>query len=100
LSQPSTPRSLDERLAARPHLRRRFEVILEVAERDATSGCTADEAEAHVREQVRALGQELLQGWAGEATEQAVRRVLAEQAHAVRHGKKNYTGIRPTGGSR
>lgn len=95
-SPPSTPRTLEERLAVRPHLRRRFEVILELAERDAASGCTADEAEAHVREQVRALGQELLQGWAAEATEAATRRVLAEQPRATRHGKKNSTGIRPT----
>ena len=91
LAKPSLspiPRSLEQRLAARPRLRRRIEAILAVAERDATSGCTADEAEAHVREQVRALGQELLQGWAGEATEAATARVLAEQPQATRHGKK------------
>ena len=74
LSIPSPTRSLEERLAARPGLRRRVEAILDVAERDGASGCTADEAEAHAIEQVRALGLELMQGWAAEATEVATKR--------------------------
>lgn len=90
LSESSIPTSasLEQRLILRPDLRRRIEAILDVAERDATSGCTADEAEAHVIEQVRALGHELLQGWAAEATQAATQRVLAAQARAVRHGTK------------
>ena len=89
-------RSLDERLAARPQLRQRFERILDIVERDGQSGCTADEAELRVRDQIRALAQEVLQHWAEEAAAVATASVRQGRPQAIRHAKKKSTGTAPS----
>lgn len=85
-------RSLDERLARRPHLRQRFEQILDIVERDSQTDCTADQAELRVRDQTRALAQEVLQHWAAEAAESATAQARQEHPQAVGHAKKKFTG--------
>jgi len=89
-------RSLERRLAAHPPLRRRVEALLDIVEHDIASGCTADEAETHVREQLRALGQESLQHWADGANAQAEAHLRTQQPQARTHRKKNSTGRAPT----
>ena len=96
VGEPARALTLGQRLAARPQLRQRVETILDVLEQDLASGVTADQAEAHAREQVRALGQELLQDWAGRSAEQAARRARTEHPQAIQHRKKNSTGIPPS----
>jgi hypothetical protein len=92
--------TLEQRLAARPHLRQRIETILDTLERDIANGVTADEAEAHAREQVRALGQELLQDWAGRSAQQAATRAAAQHPQSIKHRKKNSSGIAPSASSK
>jgi len=89
-------RSLEQRLAAHPPLRRRVEALLDIVEQDIVSGCTADEAETHVREQLRVLGQESLQHWAEGANAQAEADLRAQHPQARAHRKKNSTGSPPT----
>jgi len=83
------------RLAARltqyPELLARFEEILSVAENEQGTANTADEAEELAFEQVRQLGQELLQTWATRKHERVTRAYDARQDHR-RKGKKNSTG--------
>ncbi len=64
------------RLAARlthyPELRARFEEILAMVENEQADTFTADEAEERAFEQVRRLGQEVLQSWAERKHERLV----------------------------
>ena len=82
---------LAARLAQYPELRARFEEILAVAENERADANTADEAEERAVEQVRRLGQELMQSWA----ERKHQRVISEydaRTDYRRKGKKNSTG--------
>ena len=82
---------LAARLAQYPELRARFEEILAVAENERGDANTADEAEERAVEQVRCLGQELMQSWATRKQERLVREYDARRDHR-RRGKKNSTG--------
>jgi len=57
-------RSLEEQLAEHPKLRARFEQLLELVANEREEVLRADEAEQRVDQQVRSLGQEVLQEWA------------------------------------
>ena len=57
-------RALEERLQAHPNLRERFYQILNIAEDAEGKIDKADEAEERVIEELRRLGQEVLQDWA------------------------------------
>ena len=57
-------RTLEERLQAHPHLRDRIHQILSIAEDAEGKIDKADEAEERVIEELRKLGQEVLQNWA------------------------------------
>jgi hypothetical protein len=82
---------LAARLAQYPELRARFEEILAVAENERGDANTADEAEERAVEQVRRLGQELMQTWAERKQERVAREYDARGDHR-RRGKKNSTG--------
>ena len=97
VGEQAAARSLDQRLAAHPPLRQRVEAILDIVERDIQDGGTADEAELRVRDQTRALAQEVLQCWAGGAATHATQHALAHEPHAIRHAKKKSAGTRPSG---
>ncbi|MCA1850408.1 MAG: hypothetical protein LC672_05030, partial [Acidobacteria bacterium] len=61
-----------QRLAQYPDLQARFEEILAVVENEQGDTFTADEAEERAFEQVRRLGQEVLQHWAERKHERLV----------------------------
>jgi hypothetical protein len=78
------------KLEEHPHLRKRFEEILNVAESDDI--VTADEAEERAIEETRKLGQEMLHGWAIRKHSKQIRKVMEEHPEAKRQGKKNSIG--------
>jgi vacuolar-type H+-ATPase subunit E/Vma4 len=82
---------LAARLAEFPELRARFEEILSVAENARGDANTADEAEERAVEQVRRLGQELMQTWAERKQQRLVGEYDARR-ELRRKGKKNSTG--------
>jgi hypothetical protein len=79
------------RLTQYPDLLTRFEEILAVAENEDGQANTADEAEELAFEQVRQLGQELLQSWAVRKHEHLTHEYDARPAYR-RKGKKNSAG--------
>lgn len=90
-------RSIDERLQDNPVLRKRLESILDLAENAHGEFNTADEAEERAIEELRRLGNELLQEWAVNQEKRAVDDLGKSGDRPVGHGKKNSTGKRPTG---
>jgi hypothetical protein len=82
---------LAARLAQYPELRARFEEILAVAENERGDANTADEAEERAVEQVRRLGQELMQSWAERKHARVVREDDARRDQR-RKGKKKPAG--------
>ena len=65
-------RSLDQRFANRPQLRRRLLGIADLIDQAIAEGCTADEAEARAIDQIRQLGNEVLTDWAEKSEQDAV----------------------------
>lgn len=90
-------KSLEERLAAHPRLRQRVEKLVDLVESSAGDVVLADEAERRVIEEVRQLGQDVLQGWSEREAEQAVQRARSQRAAVKGHGKKNAGGTRHLG---
>jgi len=80
-------RSLEERLAEHPKLRLRFEELLALVENEAGTVVRADAAEAQVDQQLRGLGQEVLQEWA-EAQAARQERAWSARAGVSRKEKK------------
>jgi hypothetical protein len=80
-----------ERLAQYPELQDRFEEILALVENERGDANTADEAEERAVEQVRRLGQELMQSWAERKHERLVQEYDTRR-DTRRKGKKNSTG--------
>ena len=90
--------SLEERLSAHPHLRDRFYQILRIAEDSEGRIDKADEAEQRVIDELRRLGQEVLQDWAVSKEKQRVEELKSDSdKKVVGHGKKNSTGTRRSG---
>jgi vacuolar-type H+-ATPase subunit B/Vma2 len=89
-------RSLEERLQDNPTLRKRLESILDIAENAHGEFKTADEAEERAIEELRRLGNELLQEWAVNQEKKVVEDLGRQTDHPVGHGKKNSTGKRHT----
>lgn len=89
---------LVRKLVAHPAIRERLVSLLGVVE-DADGDCKlADDAELRLTQEIRRMGQELMQVWAEgqvRATEQEQRR--GGRAH--REGKKNSAGTPPSGTS-
>jgi hypothetical protein len=81
-----------KRLEEQPHLRKRFEEILSVAENDDI--ITADAAEERAIEETRKLGQEMLQEWAMKQHNKQIHKALENHLGAKRQGKKNSIGNR------
>ena len=87
-------RTIEERLQAHPHLRDRIFQILSIAEDAEGKIDKADEAEERVIEELRKLGQEVLQDWAIGKEKQKVEQMEKELDREIRgHGKKNSAGI-------
>lgn len=79
--------TLEERLREYPELRARFEAMLAVVENAAGDIVKADEAEQRVIEELRALGQSALQGWA-ERKQRRVQKQSEQQVGVTRKVKK------------
>jgi len=100
----STPlRPEDERLLVRlkkhPQLRGRIERLVDLVEDVGDDLRKADEAERRVIEEVRRLGQEVLEGWAeGQVTKRAEE--LDRTSGVWREGKKNCAGTAPSATSK
>ena len=90
-------RTLEERLQDNPILRERLESILDLAENTHGEFNTADEAEERAIEELRGLGNELLQEWALNQEKRVIDELGPQGNRPVGHGKKNSTGKRPTG---
>jgi len=91
-------RSLEERLNAHPHLRERVDQLLGIVEDTEGDLEKADEAERRVIEELRRLGQEVLQDWAVSKEKQKVEELRnASDRKVAGHGKKNSTGTRRSG---
>lgn len=91
-------RSLEERFNAHPHLRERFYQILSIAEDSEGNIDKADDAEQRVIDELRRLGQEVLQDWAGRKEKQKTEELKSASDHkVVGHGKKKSIGTRRSG---
>lgn len=88
-------RSFEERLKAHPRLRDRIHQILSIAEDSEGKIDKADEAEQHVIDELRRLGQEVLQEWAVRKEREKVEQLKGSPDRKVEgHGKKKSPGIR------
>lgn len=81
-------RSLDDRFAKDPLMRERMHQIADMRDQLIAGGCSLDEVEARVVEQIRLLGQELLGVVAQSKADETSRRARSEHPEAVRDIKK------------
>jgi len=82
-------RSLDERFADKPHVRRRLLEIADMLEELVAQGCTAHEAEARAIQEIRKLGQGILTEWAEKAEAAAALQARAQDPELQPYRKKN-----------
>ena len=87
-TSPSDTRTLEQRLARRPHVLARFRSIADMMDAAIAEGCTADQAEGRAIEQLRQLGQELLGDWAQEKQTHSLEAARTQHPHAIKHIKK------------
>jgi hypothetical protein len=85
---PIRKQTLDERFAKDPIMRERMHQIADTRDEMIASGCSLDEVEARVVEQIRLLGQELLGGVAQVKAEEATVKARREHPAAIRDVKK------------
>jgi hypothetical protein len=91
-------RSLEERLKAHPSLRERFYQILSIAEDSEGNIEKADDAEQRVIDELRRLGQEVLEDWANRKEKQKAEELKnGLDGKAVGHGKKKSIGTQRSG---
>ena len=81
-------RELLKRLNSRPDFKKRAESILSIAEDDGNGIVRADDAEKHIIEEVRQMGNEVLTSWSESRIDKAAADLPSDQA-VVRCGKKN-----------
>jgi hypothetical protein len=86
--------SLDERFAKDPVMRGRLHQIADLRDQLIASGCSLDEVEARVVEQIRLLGQELLGTVAQTKANAAAAQVRRRQPEAICDIKKKSSGSR------
>jgi hypothetical protein len=80
--------SLDQRLADDPYLTERMHQIADMRDELLAQGCSLDEVEAKVIEQMRLLGKELLGGIAQLKADQAAEQALQKDSSVQRDSKK------------
>ena len=86
-------KELVDRLNRQPHLKKRIQSILSIAEDDGEGIVKADEAEKRVVEEVRRMGNEVLTGWA-ESRIGKSGADLPPDGDIVRSGQKKSYGTR------
>lgn len=87
-SPKNRPQSLDQRLAADPALLDRLHQIADMREQLLSQGCSLDEIESRVIEQMRLLGRELLSGTSQLKANEAAAQALKKDTSAQRDSKK------------
>lgn len=82
--------SLAEKLEKYPHLKERFESILNIVENSSLE--LADEAEMQAIEEVRKIGNQIMQCWA--INQEKIQEQKAEEKNPkqIKHSKKNCIG--------
>ena len=83
--------SVAERLERHPDLKERMERLLDLVENVAGDVKLADEAERRAIEELRQMGQQIMQGW-GQRLADSEARDMEAKARVVRQAKKNCTG--------
>lgn len=83
---------LVKRLEKYPHLRERFEAILDIAENSTGLIEEADHAEMMAIEEVKRVGSEMLRTWADNQEVKKRTQILEKNSDLVRHSKKNSIG--------
>jgi hypothetical protein len=86
-SKPRT-QTLDQRLASDPWMYERIHLIADMRDELIAQGCSMDEVESRVVEQIRLLGQELLGGIAREKSNRSTEVALKKNPSANRDSKK------------
>ena len=89
---------LVRRLERHPQMKARISRVLDVLENTSGDLQRADDAEKRAVEELRGMGQELLQGWA-EGQVKKVEMELEAGGQVVRQVKKNFTGTVRSGKS-
>lgn len=80
--------SIEERLNRHPVLKNRVESLLNIIENSSGNIDTADNAEKRVVEELRQMGNEMLNDWASEQESIAVEAIRDENEKVIGHGKK------------
>jgi hypothetical protein len=89
-----------DRLNQHPKLRERMESLLNVVE-NAAGNCTkADDAERHVIEELRKMGNDALHSWANKSASKAAEEFRNQELKVHSNGKKKSTGTQPSEKSR
>ncbi len=89
-SENSEPqRSLDACFADKPHVRQRLLEISDLIDRLVAQGCTAHEAEARAIEEIRKLGNGILQEWADKSQQATVDQARTQDPKLQPYRKKN-----------
>lgn len=78
-----------ERLNKQPHLRTRMEEILNIVENSSSNLIKADDAERKAIEELRKLGNEVMQGWANNRISDSVDELKNTEEVLRNKGKKN-----------
>jgi len=85
-------KTLEERLEAHPQLKERMDSIIKVVENSDGSIEKADEAEQRAIEELRQLGNDILQGWAENQRNKKEKEVKEKNKKVNKHSKKNSIG--------
>jgi hypothetical protein len=85
--------ALLKELNAHPQIKARVASLLSAVADAGGDLKKADEAEQHMIEEMRRMGQEAMQAWA-EGQVEKTERALREEGPVQREGKKNYAGTR------
>lgn len=80
--------TLEERLKQYPHLRERFEMILDMAESKGNGPDTADSVEERAINELRKLGEEIMKEWAKNKVDKEVAAYKEAHSQVHQHKKK------------
>lgn len=84
--------NIEERLNRHPILKSRVESLLNIAENSSEITEKADDAEFRLIDELRRMGNEILQDWALEKESVTVGELRNDNENIIGHGKKNFIG--------
>jgi|ERR1044071_926738 hypothetical protein len=91
-------KTLDERFASDPQLSERIHQIADMRDELIGQGCSMDEVESQVVEQIRLLGKELLCGIGQQKSDQSTQQALQKDVSLSRDSKKSKLADHPGNG--